>query len=76
LTGEARKGLHQAKSLPILKDINIYMEREQPNVLPNSPEGIAMSYTLSNWDALVRFAAMATSKLTITVRSAASVAWR
>lgn len=32
-----------------------YLQREQPNVLPKSPEGQAISYTLSNWQALIRY---------------------
>jgi transposase len=55
LTGEARKALRQAKSMTILEDIKSYMQRERPAVLPKSPEGIAISYTLSNWEALVRY---------------------
>jgi transposase len=55
LTGEARKAMRQARSVPILEDIKTYLEREQPAVLPKSPEGTAISYTLSNWDALVRY---------------------
>jgi transposase len=55
LIGKARKSLRQSKSIPILDDIKAYIEREQPEVLPKSPEGMAMSYTLSNWDALVRY---------------------
>jgi hypothetical protein len=55
LVGEARKALRQAKSVPILSDIKAYLEREQPAVLPKSPEGTAISYTLSNWDALTRY---------------------
>jgi transposase len=55
LTGDARKALRQTKSLPILDDIKTYLELEQPAVLPKSPEGTAISYTLSNWDALVRY---------------------
>jgi transposase len=55
LDREARKAMRQARSLPILEDIRIYLEREQPAVLPKSPEGTAISYTLSNWDALVRY---------------------
>ena len=52
---EARKALRYARSVPILIDIKTYLEREQPAVLPKSPEGMAISYTLSNWDALVRY---------------------
>ena len=55
LTGEARKALRQSKSVPILEDIKAYLEHEQPAVLPKSPEGTAISYTLSNWDALIRY---------------------
>jgi hypothetical protein len=32
------------------------LQREQPQVLPKSPEGEAIAYTLSNWKALVRYA--------------------
>jgi transposase len=55
LTGQSRKALRQAKSVPILEDIKAYLERELPAVLPKSPEGTAISYTLSNWDALGRY---------------------
>ena len=47
--------LRQAKSKPILEDIHTYLEREQPQVLPKSPEGQAIAYTLSNWNALTRY---------------------
>jgi hypothetical protein len=55
LTGEAWKALRQAQSVPILEDIKAYLEQEQPVVLPESPEGTAISYTLSNWDALGQY---------------------
>ena len=55
LRGEFRKTLRQGRSLPILQDIKAYLEREQPAVLPKSPEGMAIAYTLSNWEALVRY---------------------
>ena len=32
-----------------------HLEREQPKVLPKSPEGQAVAYTLSNWKALIRY---------------------
>jgi len=50
-----RLALRQAKSVPILDDIKAYLERQQPNVLPKSPEGQAISYALSNWEGLVRY---------------------
>lgn len=55
LNAEGRLALRQAKSVPILDDIKAYLQREQPNVLPKSPEGQAIAYTLSNWDALMRY---------------------
>ena len=55
LDGEARRALRQKKSKPILDDIHTYLEREQPHVLPKSPEGEAIAYTLSNWKALTRY---------------------
>ena len=55
LDREGRLALRQAKSLPILADIKAYLQREQPKVLPKSPEGQAIAYALSNWKALVRY---------------------
>jgi len=55
LGGEARRALRQEKSKPILDDIHAYLEREQPRVLPKSPEGEAIAYTMSNWKALTRY---------------------
>jgi transposase len=55
LDGEGRLALRQAKSVPILDDIKAYLEREQPKVLPKSPEGQAIAYALSNWKALVQY---------------------
>jgi transposase len=55
LNADGRLALRQARSLPILADIKAYLEAERPNVLPKSPEGQAIAYTLSNWEALVRY---------------------
>jgi transposase len=55
LGSDARRALRQAKSKPILGDIHAYLEREQAQVLPKSPEGQAIAYTLSNWQALTRY---------------------
>jgi hypothetical protein len=55
LGGEVRRASRQAKSKPILEDIHAYLEREQPQLLPKSPEGQAIAYTLSNWKALTRY---------------------
>jgi hypothetical protein len=55
LDREGRRALRQAKSKPILDDIQAYLERERPLVLPKSPEGQAIAYALSNWKALIRY---------------------
>jgi transposase len=55
LDGAERLALRQARSQPILDDIKAYLERERRQVLPKSPIGQAIAYTLSNWDALVRY---------------------
>ncbi len=52
---DRRYALRQARSLPILADMKLYLERERPQVLPKSFIGQAIGYTLSNWDALVRY---------------------
>jgi transposase len=55
LEGEACRALRQERSRPLLEDIRVYLQREQPRVLPKSPEGQAIAYTLSNWKALTRY---------------------
>jgi transposase len=55
LKADERRARRQTKSKPILADIKAYLERERPKVLPKSPEGQAISYTLSNWAALERY---------------------
>jgi len=50
-----RQALRQERSVPILTDIEAYLQREQPHVLPKSPIGEAIGYALGNWAALVRY---------------------
>jgi transposase len=52
----ARLALRQERSKPLLDDLKAYLERERSKVLPKSPIAQAMGYTLSNWEALVRYA--------------------
>jgi hypothetical protein len=54
--GAERLALRQARSRPLLQDLRAYLERERRQVLPKSPIAQAIDYTLSNWDALVRYA--------------------
>jgi hypothetical protein len=55
VTAEQRRELRQAESRPILEDIKNYLQAEKPKVLPKSPMGVAIDYTLSNWEALLRY---------------------
>lgn len=55
LDAGGRLALRQARSRPLLEDLKAYLERERAQVLPKSPIAQAMAYTLSNWDALVRY---------------------
>jgi transposase len=55
LDAAGRRALRQERSLPILTDIEAYLKREQPHVLPKSPIGDAIGYALNNWAALVRY---------------------
>jgi transposase len=55
MDGPGRLELRQEKSVPLLKDMEAYLKREQTQVLPKSPEGQAIAYVLSNWRALVRY---------------------
>ena len=56
LDAAARLALRRERSQPLLDDLKAYLERERPHVLPKSPIAQAMAYTLSNWEALVRYA--------------------
>ena len=55
LDAAGRRALRQAKAVPILNDLRAYLENERSKVLPKSPEGQAISYALSNWQALCRY---------------------
>ena len=56
-TSAERLALRRRCAMPVLIELRVYLERAQLGVLPRSPEGIAMSYTLSNWKALCSYAA-------------------
>lgn len=54
-TAEERLCLRQLESLPILDKLHHYLLEIQAEVLPKSPEGRAVRYTLKNWTALNRY---------------------
>jgi transposase len=52
---EDRFRLRQLQSRPILEKLRNYLLEIQGEVLPKSPEGRAIRYTLKNWTALTRY---------------------
>jgi transposase len=54
-TAEQRLCLRQLESRPILDKLHHYLREIQAEVLPKSPEGRAVRYTLKNWTALNRY---------------------
>jgi hypothetical protein len=55
LGAEERLRLRQLQSRPILDKLRNYLEELELVVLPKSPEGRAVRYTLKNWTALTRY---------------------
>lgn len=53
---EEIKNIRQQKSLPILNELKIWMEKHYPGVAPQSSIGKAMSYALRLWTRVVRYA--------------------
>jgi transposase len=54
-SAEARLELRQREARPILDKLHGYLLEIQAEVLPKSPEGRAVRYTLNNWTALNRY---------------------
>ena len=55
LSGMERRWQRRQHAVPVLEHLKEYLEREKILVLPKSPEGMAIGYTLSNWRALCRY---------------------
>ena len=55
MTAAERLCLRQIESKPILDQLHGYLQKIQAEVLPKSPEGRAVRYTLNNWVALTRY---------------------
>jgi transposase len=55
LTAQDRLRLRQIHTRPILEKLHQYLLEIQAEVLPKSPEGRAVRYTLKNWTALNRY---------------------
>jgi hypothetical protein len=54
-SAEERLALRQRESRPVLNKLHDYLLEIQSEVLPKSPEGRAVRYTLKNWTALNRY---------------------
>jgi transposase len=52
---EQRLQMRQDLSLPILEQYHQWLLAQRPEVLPKSPMGEAIAYTLNNWQALRRY---------------------
>lgn len=55
LTAGERLELRQLQSRPILNKLHGYLMEIEAEVLPKSPEGRAVRYTLKNWTALTQY---------------------
>lgn len=55
LAPDDRLHLHRLGSKPILDKLSNYLLEIQAEVLPTSPEGRAVRYTLKSWTALTRY---------------------
>jgi transposase len=53
---EERTKLRQAKATPVLEELKEWMLQQLPQVLPKSPLGIALAYTLPRWEGLSAYA--------------------
>ena len=50
----ARHALRAERARPILQEFRAWLEAESSKVLPKSPTGEAIGYTLNHWSALLR----------------------
>jgi len=55
LSNEERKIIRDKESVPRLKELHQRLKSTQYTVLPKSPIGDAIAYTLSNWEKLYRY---------------------
>ena len=50
-----RQSLREEHAVPLLRDLQAWLEQEEPNVLPKSVIGKAFTYTRNQWSALNRY---------------------
>lgn len=54
-TPEARKAIRDKEATPVLTELEQWLKSQLPHVLPKSPIGVAVSYTLGIWNRLARY---------------------
>jgi hypothetical protein len=55
LEAQIRHSLRQETSRPVLERFKLWLEGQKTQVIPKSPMGQAIGYTLNNWEALCRY---------------------
>jgi transposase len=55
MTNDERKIFREKESVPRLKDLHDWLKSTQRTILPKSPIGEAIAYSLSNWEKLYRY---------------------
>ncbi|HEY5716439.1 MAG TPA: IS66 family transposase [Psychromonas sp.] len=55
LSAKERQKIRESESIPILDKFKIWLDETAQPLLPKSYLGIAVSYTLNNWQALTRY---------------------
>lgn len=55
LSEQERQAARQERAAPILAEFRAWLDEQRPAVLPKSPIGQATTYTLNQWEALVRY---------------------
>jgi transposase len=55
LSHEERRAAREERAAPILAEFRAWLDEQRPGVVPKSPIGQAMTYTLNQWDALRRY---------------------
>jgi transposase len=55
LSDDERRAFRQQHALPIWREFRTWLDEQAPRLLPKSPIGQAATYTLNQWDALLRY---------------------
>lgn len=54
-SSEERKNLRQAEAVPIMAEFRVWLDEQLLDIVPKSPFGKAVVYTLKMWNRLVRY---------------------